>query len=279
MNFLLIGNGFIAQKHKEAIGESGGKVIRTIDIDEGEDAWREAVDKVSVDCVVILTPNDLHFEMAKLAAERGKIVLCEKPLVLKSEQAKILSEYPNIFGVFQLRHHPLLHKIRNDISSQEENDIKINIFFKRDQEYATGWKGNKNRSGGFLMNIGIHYFDLLLYLFGEAKETKTEIIQEKIINGLTIAEARGIIRGQNYNCDWNMCINKKENDVIIKKREFIIDKKAYNFSSKDNLGEENLHSFVYKDLLKNKGILPAEAFKSIELVEKIYQSYSPPHQL
>lgn len=266
MKFLLIGNGFIAPKHKEAIKEINGEIAGIV---EEKDDWQAEIKRTDADCVVVLTPNDLHFEMAKLAAERGKIVLCEKPLVLKSEQAKILSKYPNIFGVFQLRYHPLLHEIRNNISNREKHDIKINIFFKRDQEYATGWKGNKDRSGGFLMNIGIHYFDLLLYLFGEAKETKTEIIQEKIIDGFTIAEARGIIRGQNYNCDWNMYINKKENDAIIKKREFIIDEKAYNFSSKDNLGEENLHSFVYKDLFKNKGILSAEAFKSIELVEKI----------
>jgi len=109
-------------------------------------------------------------------------------------------------------------------------------------------------------------------LFGGAKNLKVSRIYEKTASPPE-AEAMGKIEGENYTCDWQLHINKKEAGEIIKKREFIINGTSYNFSSKDNLAEENLHLFVYEDLLKGRGIIPQEALKSIELVEKIYQSY------
>ncbi len=93
MKFLLIGNGFVASRHKEAIKTIKGEIVGIIDKDQGEDKWKEAVKTNDADCVVILTPNNLHFEMSKLAAEQGKIVLCEKPLVINSKQIKILQAF------------------------------------------------------------------------------------------------------------------------------------------------------------------------------------------
>jgi UDP-N-acetyl-2-amino-2-deoxyglucuronate dehydrogenase len=268
MKFLLVGNGFISSKHKEAIKMVGGEII---DVVEEKNDWRKAIKNTDADCVVILTPNDLHFEMAKAAAEAGKIVLCEKPLTIKSEDAKELEKYKNIFVVLQLRRHPLIEQIKKEIENRKDNKIKIDICFKRDDYYARSWKGDKNRSGGFLFNVGIHYFDLLIYLFGEPKSILVEKIDEKIVNGLTKAEANGILNGDNYYCKWSMHINKEESGKIISKREFIINGKGYNFSSKDNLSEENLHHFVYQDLLNKKGVRPEEALKSIKLLEKIYE--------
>jgi len=271
MKFAILGTGFIFRTHLQAINRIEGNIVDVVNLANGENAWKEMLKNTDADCVVILTPNDLHFEMAKFSAEKGKMVLCEKPLVIKSEQARILINYPNIFTVLQLRYHPFVKKIKEEIKNQQKNKISMNIFFQRDKTYTKGWKGNKERSGSFLLNLGIHYFDLLLYLFGEAKKIKTEKIQEEIINGLLEAEAGGEIEGENYFCEWRMYLNKKNSEGIIKKREFIINGKSYNFSSKENLAEENLHFFVYKDLLNKKGITPKEALKSIELVEKLYQ--------
>lgn len=270
MKFLIVGNGFIAAKHKEAIKEINGEIVGTIDKDQGENKWQEEILKTGADCVVVLTPNDLHFPISKFALENNKIVLCEKPMTINSRDAEKLIKYKDIFGVLQLRYHPLVLKIKEEIKNITDNKIKIDICFKRDDYYAKSWKGDKKRSGGFLFNVGIHYFDLLIYLFGEPKEIKVEKIEEKIIDGLTIAEAKGTLRGDNYYCEWAMHINKKENGNIVSKREFIINGKEYNFSSKDNLAEENLHYFVYRDLLNKKGITPKEALKSVKLLEKIY---------
>ena len=200
MKFLIIGAGFIFPAHAQAIKEIGGQIVGVVDREKGENTWIDAVKDTVADCVVLLTPNDLHFKMAKLSAEQGKIVLCEKPLVIMEDQARILAQKKNIFTVLQLRHHPLVGEIKKAISERQKDEVEMNIFFKRDESYANGWKGDKRRSGGFLFNLGIHYFDLLLYLFGDAEKIETKIIKEGIINGLTDAEARGTIEGGNYIC-------------------------------------------------------------------------------
>lgn len=257
MKFLLIGNGFIAPRHIDAIKEIKGEITDIIDIDR---SWQDAVKNTNADCVVILTPNDLHFEMAKLAAECQKIVLCEKPLTIDSKQAEILSKYPNIFNVLQLRHHPDIKKIKKTI--KETNNIEMDISVYRDENYYKIWKGQKERSGGVLFNLGIHYFDLLLYLFGEPEKT--------IIHNLDDKTGTGIIEGKNYLCRFRISTDeKKENQ----RRIFRINGIDYNFSSKDNLSYEDFHKFVYEDLLKNKGVVPLEAVKSIKLVENLYKSY------
>jgi len=273
MKFSIIGTGFIFPNHAQAIRDIKGEIKDVVNDVRGQDVWKDMVKTTDADCIIILAPNDLHFEMAKFSAEQGKILLCEKPLVINSEHAKILSEIPNIFSVAQLRYHPYVKKIKKEeLIKNIKHKIEMNIFFKKDESYAKGWKGDKKRSGGFLFNLGIHYFDLLLHLFGDARKIETKMIREEIVNGLTDAEARGTIEGGNYICNWNLGINKKNNGEIIKKREFIVNSKSYNFSSRDSLAEENLHKFVYQNLLKGKGVTPLEALKSIELVERIYNS-------
>ncbi len=259
MKFLLIGNGFIASRHKESIKEIGGEIIGIIE--EGSD-WRYAVKNTGADCVVILTPNDLHFEMAKAAAEAGKIVLCEKPLAIKSEHAKELAKYPNIFTVLQLRRHPYIEKIKSEAIKPDKNEVEMDISVFRDENYYKIWKGQRERSGGVLFNLGIHYFDLLVYLFGEPKTAVLKTLDEKT--------GAGIIEGDNYICNFRISTGEKREN---QRRVYKINGKNYNFSSQDNLSFENLHQFVYKDLLKNEGTTPKEALKSIKLIEDLYNSY------
>ena len=260
MNFLLIGNGFIAPRHKEAIKSIGGEITDVIDI---KDDWKEAVKNTDAECVVILTPNDLHFEMAKLSAERGKIVLCEKPLAINSEHVEILSGYPNIFTVLQLRYHPDVEKIRSDIRKRDKNEIEMDISVYRDEDYYKGWKGQKERSGGVLVNLGIHYFDLLLHIFGDYKRVALETLNDKT--------GTGTIEGENYICRFRISTDEKRDN---QRRIFNVNGNLYNFSSQDNLSYENLHRFVYSDLLNKKGVLPSEALKSIKLIEELHGKHS-----
>jgi len=259
MKFLLIGNGFIVPVHKEAIKSIGGEIIDIIDKNQGEEKWKEEVKKTDADCIVILTPNDLHFKMAKFSAESGKIVLCEKPLVIKSEHARILAEKPNIYTVLQLRHHPLVKKLKSEIRKDKNYKIEMDISVYRDEKYYKSWKGIEERSGGLLFNLGIHYFDLLLYLFGKEKKVTTLTLSEKT--------GTGIIGGNNYMCSWRVSTDERRDN---QRRIFKINNVNYNFSSQDNLSYANLHKFIYQDLLKGRGITPQEVLRSIELVEKLY---------
>ena len=262
MKFLLIGNGFIAPIHKEAIKNIQGEIVGIVDESQGEEKWREEVAKTNADCVVVLTPNDLHFEMAKTASECGKTVLCEKPLALSSGHVKILAEKPNIFTVFQLRHHPLAKELKAEINNEKKYNVEIDVSVYRDEHYYKCWKGQKERSGGVLFNLGVHFFDLLLYLFGPAEKIKTTFLNPKT--------GKGTIGGKNYACNWRISTDEtKENQ----RRVFKIDGKDYNFSSKDNLAYENLHRFVYQDLMEGRGVTPKEALKVIELIENLYESY------
>jgi UDP-N-acetyl-2-amino-2-deoxyglucuronate dehydrogenase len=260
MKFALIGTGFIMPRHAQAIINIGGEIVDVINDIHSVTAWRKMIKKTNADWVVILTPNDLHFEMIMMALEYGKKVLCEKPLAIKLDKARILAKKRDIFTVLQLRHHPITQKLKKEINEDEQYKIEIDVAVHRDKEYFESWKGEKKRSGGILFNIGIHYFDMLLYLFGKANKTLTKHIDDK--------KGEGIIRGKNYLCHWKININEKQNN---QHRIFKINGINYNFSSKDNLSYENLHQYVYQDLLKGKGVSAKEALKSIKLVELLYE--------
>lgn len=252
--FAIIGRGFIYNLHTQAITKIGGKIVDVVDESNGPDAWKEMIKKTKADCIVILAPNNFHFEMAKFSAQYGKMVLCEKPLSLKSKKVKILAEYPNIFTVYQLRYHPLVKKIKSKIKSDKNCQIEMNISVCRDEDYWKSWKGMSDKSGGILFNLGIHYFDLLLYLFGKPTEILTQSLTDRM--------GEGIIKGKNYLCDWKISAEAPKNGQC---RLFKINGINYDFSLK-----ENLHFYVYKDLLEKKGVIPEKTFKLIELVEKIY---------
>jgi len=262
MKFAIIGTGFIFRTHVQAITQIGGQIIDVVSKSNGEKAWKNLIEQTKADCIVILTPNDLHFEMVKFASERGKIVLSEKPLTIKSGEAKILVESQNIFTVLQLRYHPFAKKLKLEIAKDKNYEIEMDISVHRDLEYYKTWKGIPERSGGVLFNLGIHYFDLLLYLFGKPIEVSTNFLNAK--TGI------GIIKGENYLCHWKVSTDAKQNT---QRRVFKINGVNYNFSSKENLAYENLHYFVYKDLLRKKGVTPKEVLPSIELIEKLYASY------
>lgn len=262
MNYSLIGTGFISPRHLEAIYSTHGKIIDLVNTAHGQSVWKKIVKNPKTDCVVVLTPNDLHFAMALAAAKNKKIVLCEKPLTIDSRQAEILSKYKNIFTVLQLRHHPLVKELKKTISAgNKKYEVEMDIAVHRDKNYYQIWKGQSKRSGGLLFNLGIHYFDLLLYLFGQPKKFKTLTLNEKT--------GTGVLEGKNYTCRWHVSTDEAREK---QRRVFKINRENYNFSAKDNLSYENLHRFVYQDLLKGKGITPQEALKSIKLVEELYNS-------
>ena len=256
--FALIGTGFIFSKHIAAIHNIGGEVVDMANEFFGENYWREMIKNTKANYIVILTPNDLHYEMAKEAADLGKIVLCEKPIALKYSQAKTLAEYPNIFGVLQLKYHPLVRKIKEQIEQEDYFNIFMDICLHRDRYYFKSWKGDKKRSGGILFNLGIHYFHLLEYLFGKPTGKPISTGNDKLVVGM--------IKGKNYCCKFRLEANEKIREP---RRVFIINGRTYNFSSQENLANENLHDYVYEDLIKGKGVKGRELAESVKFIEDL----------
>lgn len=258
MKFTLIGTGFIMPRHAEAIYNLGGKIIDTVNTAYGEETWRKAATNPKTDYVIVLGPNDLHYEISLAAAQAGKTVLCEKPLALTAAHIKDLSNYKNIFTVLQLRHHPMAKELRASISPDKQYDIEMDISVYRDPKYYETWKGQAARSGGVLFNLGIHYFDMLLYLFGAPINYNVTSINDKT--------GTGEIRGKNWLCKFHVSTDERRDN---QRRVFKINGKDYNFSSQDNLSFENLHRHVYADLMQGKGIAPMDALPSTQLVESL----------
>lgn len=237
--FYVEGRGFIFPKHKEAIESVGGQIV-------GE--------MKNADWVVILTPNYLHFDMIIKAVNVGKDVLCEKPLVLSPGLCKILRDVERvqgrrIFSVAQLRYLPVL----KEIPKKDYNEIEIFVEVYRDKKYFKSWKGSQDQSGGILYNLGVHYFDLVIHLFGEPIEAHWTWVGDD--------ENSGHFRGENYICRYTFSY-KAERDK--QRRAFRINGIEYDLAAK-----ENLHRYVYQDLLKGVGIRPEEALKTIQLIEKL----------
>ena len=262
MKFSIIGSGFIFPAHAEAIRHIGGKIRHVVNTAHGEDAWRKIIRETDAKYIVVLAPNDLHFPITMAALEAGKTVLCEKPLAINSKDVELLKDRSDVFTVLQLHFHPTIKKLEAEIIKNKNYDIEMDISVYRDPQYYLNWKGQKERSGGLLFNLGSHYFDILLHIFGEPTEVDTFSLDDKT--------GTGIIKGKNYVCRWRVSTDEKRDN---QRRIFRIDGVNYNFSSQDNLSYENLHRFVYKDFIQGKGVLPREALKSIKLIESLCEAW------
>lgn len=260
--FGVIGLGFIYNRHLEAIESNGGKIVIGCDIDKSkkdklpqEALFTEDWKKIrGADYISILTPNHLHKEMAKEFAKQGKIVLVEKPAVISHKELKELSEYDNVYTVLQLRHHPAIFKLKERIDYFPKYKVFMKILVRRDDWYFKSWKADHRRSGGLLFNIGIHYFDLLVYLFGPPINVNPICVGEK--------RAWGNINFKNAAVEWEISL---EAPMDNQKRLLTINDERIDLSQYF----ENLHIKVYENLLNNKGIHVKECEETIKLIEAL----------
>lgn len=255
MNWALIGLGFISERHIKSIVETGGRLLMTCDVDESKNPtftnWRKMIaspEWKQVTHVSICTPNYLHVEMA--SAMSNKVVLCEKPLGLSAAEISTLGE--NVFTVLQLRHHPA-SKPR-----PKPKNGRLIVRVKRDQSYWDGWKGDEKKSGGILFNLGVHYFDLLLQLFGEKYVVKYSWYSPWYAEG-TIDFDGSLVK---YQLEIRLTNDGQERSITLDGEELVL-------SKQDNLSFENLHVKVFWDLRSGKGISVKEALPSIRLIEQL----------
>jgi UDP-N-acetyl-2-amino-2-deoxyglucuronate dehydrogenase len=197
-NFVLIGAaGYIAPRHMKAIKETGNILIAAYDPYDGVgiidsyfpqahfftefERFDRHIEKlkrsgISIDYVSICSPNYLHDSHIRYGLRIGANVICEKPLVLNPWNLEALieieKEYNNkVHTVLQLRHHESILELKRKIENSPDDmlyDIELTYITSRGNWYFTSWKGDEAKSGGIASNIGIHFFDMLQWVFGHA---------------------------------------------------------------------------------------------------------------
>lgn len=297
-NFALTGaSGYIAPRHLKAIKETGNKLVAAVDphdsvgildsyfedvrffseferFDRHIEMLRRKGEQYRVHYVSICSPNYLHDAHCRFALRVGADAICEKPLVLNPWNIDALSEIEQenqkkIYTILQLRVHPSIIELKNTLGRKQEKkkkDICLSYITSRGPWYLVSWKGQRDRSGGLATNIGIHFFDMLIWLFGNVLESEVHLS--------TPSKIGGYIELQNARVKWFLSIDRNDLPAEIAAagqrtfRSITVNGKEIEFSG----GFTDLHTIVYKDILAGKGYGLEDARPSIELVHGIREA-------
>lgn len=280
--FAVIGLGFIFDRHLAAIEHVGGKLTVACDLDPAKEEKLDSSVKfysdlekfltspefTEVDYVSICTPNFTHKDLAARCLRLGKTVLCEKPLVLKESDLDELKGVEaetgkRVFTVLQLRQSPNLQQLRYELQNTGvAHFASIDLNMHRGEFYWEGWKGDLSRSGGLLFNIGVHYFDLLCWLFGDVTYCQ--------IGELTDKRGHGVLKFGDVQCTWNLDLTAPKDN---QKRNLIINQERLNLTRM----LESLHNSVYELLVKGEGTSLEDVRPVTRLCETMSQSYGGNH--
>ncbi len=299
-NFAFIGvAGYIAPRHLKAIKETGNKLIAALDtadsvgildryfddvhffseferFDRHAEKLKRLGHEKRIHYVSICSPNYLHDAHIRFAFRIGATPICEKPLVLNSWNLDQLEELEKEYGqkvytVLQLRLHPSIIALKNKIDN-EFNEIKYNIdltyITPRGRWYFTSWKGHLEKSGGIATNIGIHFFDMLVWIFGKPVNLEVHYKDNKKMSGYLELEKAKVKWFLSLDKDDLPEQNKKQNQENKQNKAFRsikINNEEVQFSQ----GFTDLHTKVYQNILQGQGFGIKESRPSIELVYNI----------
>ncbi|MDX9731794.1 MAG: Gfo/Idh/MocA family oxidoreductase, partial [Bdellovibrionales bacterium] len=223
-----------------------------------------------LDYVSICSPNYLHASHIKAAFRLGANAICEKPLVLTTAELEDLAvaekKYDRkLYTVLQLRVHDAILDLKNKVeaSGGKRHQIDLKYFTSRGNWYHESWKGDVKKSGGLSTNIGVHFFDMLTWIFGSAQDVR---LTEK-----TATVEAGILKLERADVNWYLCIDREKLPQVAKEsgkttyRSLKIDGSEFEFSE----GFTELHNRVYKDVLEGKGYGLEAAHAAIAIVEKL----------
>ena len=296
-NFALIGAaGYIAPRHMKAIKETGNDLVAALDpydgigimdsnfpnasffteferFDRFVDKWHRDSGK-RIDFVSICSPNYLHDSHIRFALKNGADAISEKPLVLNPwniDQLKVLENETGqkVYNILQLRLHPAIIALKEKVAKElKENpskvyDIDLTYLTSRGKWYFVSWKGDESKSGGIASNIGVHFYDMLCWIFGEVKENIVHLKQAD-------ANAGGF-KLKNANVRWFLSVNIDYIPEDVKSRglttyrSITVDGKEIEFSG----GFTDLHTRSYEEILKGNGFGLDEAYGSINTVSTI----------
>lgn len=297
-NFALIGvAGFIAPKHLKAIKETGNTLVAAVDkhdavgimdnhfpdanffteierFDRFLEKQRRGPSGTPVDYVSICTPNYLHDSHCRLALRVGSHAICEKPLVINPwnlDQLRDLEQDygKRVYSVLQLRLHPELIRLKKEIdnsSNGQRREICLTYITRRGKWYHQSWKGDVERSGGVAMNIGVHFFDFLSWIYGRANRSFLHLNQPSRMSGvLELEKAR--VR-------WFLSVDANDLPEHVRAknghafRSITVDGQEIDLST----GFTDLHTEVYNHILSGSGYGIEESQPAIELVYQIRTS-------
>lgn len=293
-NFALIGvAGYVAPRHLKAIHDTGNRLVAALDphdsvgvldryftevhffreferFDRHLEKLRRGPEGAEIDHVSICSPNYLHDAHVRFALRIGAEALCEKPLVLNPWNLDALEELEEETGgristVLQLRVHPALAALREKLLADPDRRYRVRLTYVtgRGPWYHYSWKGDRERSGGLATNIGIHFFDLLLWLFGDARASEVHVAEPGRTSGfLELARA---------DVSWYLSVDfrdlpfEPEPGRRTTFRSITVDGEEVEFSS----GFGELHTRIYEETLAGRGFGIPEARPSIELAYRL----------
>lgn len=289
-NFALIGvAGFIAPRHLQAIRDTGNTLVAALDkfdsvgimdsyfpqadffteferFDRHLEKLRRQGKKI--DYVSICSPNYLHDSHIRFALRHQADAICEKPLVLNPWNLDALAEIEKetgrrVYTILQLRLHPVIRNLKDEIDRGPKDKhyaVSLEYITSRGHWYHHSWKGDEPKSGGIATNIGIHFFDMLLWVFGKAKQTPEAELHAD--------HAFGTLHLERATVNWKLSINADHLPADVAaagKRTFRslkIEGRELEFSE----GFTDLHTACYRHILEGKGFGIDDARPSIETV-------------
>lgn len=297
-NFAIIGvGGYIAPRHLKAIKDTGNNLLSAYDKSDSVgimDSYfpkaaffteQELFDRhntkllekgVNIDYVTVCTPNYLHDAHTRYGLRLGADVICEKPVVLNPWNIDALMNIEKetghkAFTILQLRLHESIVALKNKIAEGPADkiyDVDLTYITSRGNWYYASWKGDVNKSGGIATNIGIHFYDMLSWVFGP--------VTKNIVHVMTHDRVAGYLEMKQARVRYFLSINAEtlpENAVQGEKRTYrtiMIDGAEFEFSS----GFTELHTKSYQEILAGNGFRISEAKNCIEIVHDI--RYSTP---
>ena len=281
-NFGLIGvAGFIAPKHLKAIASTKNNLLVSLDPHDSvglidrffpeslffkkEKYFIECPQFKKLDFISICSPNFLHKSHIELSLENNIDCICEKPLVLNTQDTNELLNLEEKYGkkiypILQLRLDPGVINLKKDVENNPNKffNIDLNYITTRGDWYFKSWKGNKTLSGGLLINIGIHFFDILCWIFGEPYHNELLSENKKM--------CKGHLKFKKAKVDWLLSVDPQHlptNTNNVHKEMIINNKEKLSFNG------ENLHTLMYLKILQGEGFTLRDAVPSIKLIESM----------
>ena len=297
-NFALIGAaGYIAPKHMGAIKATGQQLVAATDphdsvgildsyfpgcrffteierFDRHLEKLRRRGEDARIHYVSVCSPNYLHDAHVRLALRLNANAICEKPLVINPWNLDALQELEaehdsRVYTIFQLRYLPAVQELRAALAGNagaEMTDIELTYVTRRGTWYDASWKTQHEKSGGLIMNIGIHFFDLLSCLFGPVETQELHLHEDR--------RMAGFLRLEKARVKWFLSIDGNDLPDKVKAeggyafRSLKLDGEEFDLSA----GFTDLHTKVYEETLAGRGLGIDEARPSVQLVYDIRHS-------
>lgn len=294
-NFALIGAaGYIAPRHMQAIKDTGNNLVAILDKSDSvgiidryfpnaalfleSERFDRHIYRLSkkgadqkVDYISICSPNYLHDAHIRLALRNNADAICEKPLVLNTWNLDGLEDMEKdtgkkIYHILQLRLHPSVQKLKEKIDADKSGkiyDIDLTYITGRGKWYYYSWKGDIAKSGGITTNIGVHFFDMLTYIFGEVKEN--------IVHYKSDSTAAGFLQLERARVRWFLSLDADFIPAEIRQtgkttfRSIKIGDEMFEFSD----GFTDLHTQAYKRILAGEGFRLKDARNYVSICQTI----------